>query len=145
MRGIRVLELVFGVAAGAVGLAALGWAFFSPIYAGQGSVCDSNGMCQTYALPMLSVVQDEGLGTALPIMLFFGSVIVGVMVGAALDGWWAGGSRRARKLLWTCTALLLGCIVLSLLSIGAFFVPSFGCGVIASGIAAIHARSALAA
>ena len=142
MRGIRVLELVFGVAAGAIGLAALGWAFFSPAYAGQSTVCDSSGLCQTHALPPLSIVQDEGLGNVLPIMVFFGAVITGIMVGAVWDGWWASGSQRARKLLWACTALLFGCIVLSLLSIGEFFVPSFGCGVIASGIAATHARSA---
>lgn len=67
------------------------------------------------------------------------------MVGAVWDGWWFSGGRRARNLLWTCTALLFGCIVLSLPSIGEFFVPSFGCGVIAAVMAAIRAPRAAAA
>lgn len=145
MRGFRILELAFGVAAGTLGLATLGWAFFSPAYAGESTVCDSSGLCQTHALPPMSIVQEEGRGTALPTMLFFGAIITGVLIGAIWDGRWTEGQRAARNLLWICTAVLFGCIVLSLLSIGLFFVPCFGCGVIASVVAAMRARRATAA
>lgn len=84
MRRVRVLELIFGIASGVLGVVALGWAFFGPLYSGAGSSCNDSGQCQSYTLPPVSIVQSQGLARVLPVIVLFHLVVLGVLVGSSL-------------------------------------------------------------
>ena len=128
----RWIELVCGLLCGILGLLALVMAFFGPGISYQGS--SSSG---TTFSGVTSYAQARG--DVLPYFVLFGIPLVGVALGAALHTW--RRSSAGRILLWVSTAILLLLVVLAILSIGAFFVPSLALAFITSGAALVNRQT----
>jgi hypothetical protein len=110
MRLARI-ELGLGIASAVLGCVAVAFAFFGP------------GYCSSDPTPVcVSVAEEQGLGTFLPLLVIFGLLFAGIAFGAANHA--RCGSRGGLALLVLATALLLALMLLSILSIGIFLLPS---------------------
>ena len=119
----RRIEAICGVAAGALGLVALGVALFAPL--GTQSGCTTSlspdGVTRTdCSTTSVSVVQAQGLVSLLPAIILFAAPLIGIAVFALMHSL----ERGSLILLWISVALLGVATVLAILSIGIFFAPS---------------------
>jgi hypothetical protein len=126
MASSRRIEAICGVAAGALGLVALGAALFAPLVAQSGctTTLTSDGVTQTdcsTATP-ISIAQAQGLASLIPVITAFSVILISIAVFALLHsaGRWIG----SLILLWISVALLWLAMTVALLSIGIFFAPS---------------------
>lgn len=125
------IELGLGIASAVLGCVAVAFAFFGP------------GYCSSDPTPVcVSVVEEQGLGTFLPLLTIFGLLFAGIAFGAATHA--RRGSRGGLALLGLCTVLLLALTFLSILSIGVFLLPSLLLAFIALvlGLATLGDRNA---
>ncbi len=107
------VELVLGTVSAAAGALVVAFSVFGPV------ICPSSAATFTGCT---SVAQEQGLGQALSIFVFFGLVFAGIAFGSASHS--LRGSRGGLALLGLCTVLLLLLSLMSILSIGAFLLPS---------------------
>jgi hypothetical protein len=117
-------------------LAALGTALFAPL----GMVCYSGttpspiqGGCHP-----ISAVQQQGLASLSLAIALFGGLSLGILLFAVWHS--QTGNLLALVLLWVCTVLLLGSMVLALLSIGVLFVPAVVLALVSSIAATVAPR-----
>jgi hypothetical protein len=123
MAWFRRIEAISGVAAGALGLVALGVALFAPL--GTQSGCTTSlapdGSTQTdCSTTSVSILQIQGLVSLLPAIILFAAPLIGIAVFALLHSL----GRGSLILLWISVAVLCVAIFLAILSIGIFFAPS---------------------
>lgn len=139
MRIVRTIEGICGVLSGALGLAALGVAFWAP----GGTTCSTTitaGGSATQTCAAVSYIAENGLSGILPIIIGFSIVFVVIALGAALHGWW--GVREGRGMLWVATAVLAFGNFLTILDIGVFLLPSTLLALVASLLAIVGRRRA---
>jgi len=120
----RRIEAICGVAAGALGLIALGVALFAPLGTQSGctTTLSSDGVTQTdcsTATP-ISIAQAQGLASLIPVIVAFSAIFIGIAVFALLHS----ARRGSIVFVWISAALLWGAVLVSILSIGIFFAPS---------------------
>ena len=119
----RRIEAICGVAAGALGLLALGVALFAPL--GTTSGCTTSlspdGVTQAdCSTTSMSLVQVQGLVSLLPAIILFAVPLIGIAAFALLHSL----GRGSLVLLWISVAVLWVAMFLAILSIGIFFAPS---------------------
>jgi hypothetical protein len=115
----RRLELLAGVLAGALGLAALGYALFAPLgeQCTNSSTQDNQSICSP-----VSLVQAQGLASLSFAITLFGGLSLGIAIFAICHSLF----QRSALLvfLWICAILLCIATLLAILSIGIYFVPA---------------------
>jgi hypothetical protein len=119
----RRIEAVCGVAAGALGLVALGVALFAPLGTMSGCVTSlsPDGATRTdCSTTSVSIVQAQGLVSLLPAIILFAAPVIGIAVFAVRHS----VGRGSLVPLWIGVAVLYVAMVLAILSIGIFFAPS---------------------
>ena len=126
---LRRLELLAGVLAGALGLAALGFALFAPL--SEECVGSSTPDGQTISTcSSISLVQAQGLASLSFAIALFGGLSLGVAVFAICHSLLQ--RPRLLVLLWVCAVLLCFATLLAVLTIGVFFVPADALALLAS-------------
>ncbi len=123
MAWFRRIEAISGIAAGALGLLALGVALFAPL--GTQSGCTTSlapdGSTQTdCSTTSVSIVQVQGLVSLLPAILLFAAPLISIAILALLHSL----GRGSLILLWISVGVLCVAMFLAVLSIGIFFAPS---------------------
>jgi hypothetical protein len=123
----RRVEVICGVAAGVLGLVALGVALFAPLGTIQRSctaTLSPEGVtrmdCSTAGVTHVSIAQVQGLASLTPVIALIGAILIGIAVFAC----WHSTGGGSLALLWVSTALLCAAMVLTILSIGIVFAPS---------------------
>jgi hypothetical protein len=119
----RRLEVISGVAAGALGLLALGVALFAPL--GTVSGCTTSlspdGVTRTdCSTTHVSIAQIQGLVSLLPAIILIAAPPIGIAVFAVRHS----VGRGSLVPLWISVAVLYMAMFLAILSIGIFFAPS---------------------
>jgi hypothetical protein len=149
MPGPRRIERGCGLAAGILGLVALGVALFAPLATVTTScmiTVSSSGAvttdCSTAGTKHISIVQNQGFPSLLPVVLLFSTILIGIALFAVMHS--RSGARVFLVLLWVFTALLLVASFIAILSIGVVFLPSVLLALVAA-IAGSRARERRAA
>jgi hypothetical protein len=119
----RRLEVICGLAAGALGLLALGVALFAPL--GTMSGCTTSlapdGVTRTdCSTTHMGIAQIQGLVSLLPAIILIAAPLIGIAVFAVRHS----VGRGSLVPLWISVAVLYVAMVLAILSIGIFFAPS---------------------
>jgi hypothetical protein len=129
MSVLRRIEMVCGIATGALGLATLAFALGAPLVTTESGGCTTGGSpegitttCTPSVTGHTSVIANQGLVSLLPAILIFGSILLAI-VGFALAHS-RGGAGTSLTFLWIFTALLWAAMVLTGFSIGLFFFPT---------------------
>ena len=134
---LRRLELLAGVLAGALGLAALGYALFAPL--SEECVGSSTPDGQTISTcSSVSLAQAQGLGSLSFAITLFGGLSLGVAVFAVSHSLLQ--RPRLLVLLWVCAVLLCFATLLAMFSIGMFFVPADALALLACIIGTIASQ-----
>lgn len=135
----RRIELISGLAAGAIGLAALAYALFGPTYSYERIELRSDGTTSTTS-GSASLLQTQALQPiTIVVFVVMALLVAGIAAGAYLHG--RRGWRAGRMLLGVSTALLGFGVVITGFSIGSFLLPSMLLGLLATAMAdRVHRR-----
>jgi hypothetical protein len=138
MNGLRRAALICGVLAGVLGLVTLGIALFAPLGTSAGTRCIGEGMqnCTSYTTHT-SVVQNQGLGSVLGLLIISVFIFAAILIGALLEA--RNPSGGGRLLVWWGTALLTIGVVIAAASIGLLFLPAWGLAVASSVLSLVDA------
>jgi hypothetical protein len=122
----RRLEVISGVAAGALGFLALGVALFAPLGTMSGCMTSlsPDGVTRTdCSTTHVSIAQIQGLVSLLPAIILIAAPPIGIAVFAVFAVRHSVG-RGSLVPLWISVAVLYMAMFLAILSIGIFFAPS---------------------
>lgn len=142
---LRKLELIFGIAASLLGLAALAFSLAAPLGTASNSCSTTLAPgqppqvdCTQAGTHAFSLIEAQGFASLIPAIVIFGSILLAILGFTLAHA--RGGTGSSLAFLWLFTVLLLIMIVLSSLSIGIFFVPSGLLALAAAILASIPAR-----
>jgi hypothetical protein len=119
----RRLEVISGVAAGALGFLALGVALLAPLGTMSGCMTSlsPDGVTRTdCSTTHVSIAQIQGLVSLLPAIILIAAPPIGIAVFAVRHS----VGRGSLVPLWISVAVLYMAMFLAILSIGIFFAPS---------------------
>ncbi|SRR5258708_4839468 len=128
MRPLQRFEAACGLIAALLGLVALASTLLGPLYQTASSSTASGSVTRGTA----NLIQ---VGVQPVTVVFFGLLLL-VLIGVSGGAWLHSrtGENRWRRLLWIATAVLVAFLVLTLLSIGLFVLPSTLFALVASAL-----------
>jgi hypothetical protein len=123
LRGVaQAMEVVCGVAAGLLGVAASAYLLTAPNqYVGESTTCDAQGVCHEVFSGSLSPLLTDPVGTVLGAVVSLG--FFGLLAFSAVQHS-RTRARVWRGWLWGISLLLVVFSILGMLSVGLFFLPS---------------------